>query len=151
MHVGWTFLDTADAAVKALTAYEGMKNIIENTPEEMIEVERQMTSLRSPVYSGLPHSPNPKSGESRLLSGIDRLDLLKARYQQAQEYMDWFRPAWNGLKEDDRYVLKMFFVNAKEPDAVGAVAEHFGVERTSAYTKRKRAIKRLAMLLYGRE
>ena len=148
MHVGWSFLDTTQAAARALTAYSKMEFILEHTAEEMDATRSQMTSACSPSYSDMPHGHDPKAGENRMLRGIDKLDLLADRYRQAEEYMKWFRPAWEQLGDDDQYVLRVFFCGADD-DAVGAVADHFGIERTSAYSKRKRAIKRLAVLLYG--
>ena len=147
MHVGWSFLDTSQAAVRALAAYDRMQFIIDNTAADIEATRQQMSSASSPAYDGLPHEHDPKAGENRMLSGIDKLDLLEARYQNALEHMQWFQPAWERLGDDDKFVLKTFFCG--DGDAVSIVSEHFCIERTSAYSRRKRAVKRLAALLYG--
>ena len=149
MHISWNFLDKRKAAIEAIEARPSMEFIIEHTPEDIQNVRNRMSLTTSPTYSGIPGSHNPKSGEDRMLSGIDEIDLLQERYRQACEYQDWFYPAWLQLSEDDRYVLEVFFLS-DEKDAVGSVSEHFCIERSSAYVKRKRAIERLSTLLYGK-
>ena len=37
------------------------------------------------------------------------LGYLKERYRQAVEYMEWFRPAWEELSDDERFVLDAFY------------------------------------------
>ena len=34
---------------------------------------------------------------------------MKERYRQAVEYMEWFKPAWEQLSDDDRYCLETFY------------------------------------------
>ena len=149
MHISWNFLDKRRAAIEAIEARNTMDFIVKNTSDEIQRVRAGMSSVSSPVYSGLPHACNPKSGEERMLSGIDKIDLLQERYRQACEYQDWFEPAWSQLSEDDKYVLEMFFLS-DEDDIVGNISKHFNIERSSVYVKRRRALERLATLLYGK-
>jgi len=130
-----------------------MQYIIDHTDEEIAIVHERMSALGSPGISDMPKSPsNPQANENRIIKAIDQIDVLKERYRQALEYMDWFQPAWMALSEDERYVLEEFYWGNEESqtDAVYAVAEHFHIERTSAYTRKKRAIQHLALLLYGK-
>ena len=46
----------------------------------------------------------------RLAETLDRIDIYRARYGQAREYMAWFLPAWQLLTDDDRFVLEAFFL-----------------------------------------
>ena len=83
---------------------------------------------------------------------IDKIDIQWERYREAQDYMDWFMPAWNSLSEDDRYILDEFYSKDHEygDGTVDAIAEHFNIERASAYRRKNRAVERLAILLYGK-
>ena len=149
MHISWTFIDKYKATVEAVEARPGMHFVVEHTPEEMQKVRSQMTTASSPNYSGMPHVHNPKSGEDRMLAGIDKLNLMEERYNQALEYLEWFEPAWEKLSEDDRYVLEKFFID-DDPDTVEELSEYFHIERSSVYVKRKRAVSKLSALLYGK-
>ena len=87
-----------------------------------------------------------------MIKGIDEIDVLRERLRQAKEYMAWFQPAWDALSDDDQFVLDAFFSGGNEYGAGAAdtVAEHFCIERASAYRKKNRALDNLTTLLYGR-
>ncbi|MGN0322405.1 MAG: hypothetical protein ACI4DZ_04745 [Oliverpabstia sp.] len=77
---------------------------------------------------------------------------MKERYRQALEYMEWFKPAWDALSEDERFVLEVFYTGDEDfgSGVVYTVCQHFGIERSSAYNKKNRAVQHLALLLYGK-
>ena len=149
--IAWTYLDKKAAAVEALKDYSAMEFIILNTEDVETEIRECMTSVRSSAPTGMPHNPNPKSSEARLVKQIDEIDVLKERYRSAIEYMEWFKPAWDELSEDDRYLLREFYgAEERQTDAVGNICDHFNIERTSAYNRKNRALTRLSILLYGK-
>ena len=151
MHISWSFLDKRNATKEAVSAYNSMKFIVNHTGEEIKEVRQRMGGATSPTLDGLPHNHNPQNRENSLLAGIDEIDILKERYRQALEYMDWFKPAWEQLSEDERYVLDVFYMNGEESgDGIELIMQHFNIERRSAYNRKNRSLARLAVLLYGK-
>ena len=153
MNIIWHYLDKRSAAINALKDYTSMQYILEHTDEEIRIVRDRILSVGSPALSDLPKGPhNPQSGESHMVAAIDEIDVLKERYRQAVEYMDWVKPAWLALSEDERYILQTFYRNEEErqTDAVYDICDHFGIERSSAYNKKNRAVQHLALLLYGK-
>ena len=152
MNIVWQYLDKRAAAINALKDYSSMKYIIEHTDEDIANLNEEMTSPASPVLNGMPSNNDPKAGEKRLIACINEIDVLKERYRQALEYMDWFQPAWDALTEDEQYVLKEFYLDdeQKQIDAVYNICDRFNIERSSAYNKKNRALQHLALLLYGK-
>ncbi len=150
MHISWSFLDKQKATISAIQAYPSMDFIIRHTDEDILVVRTKMEGVGSPNLDGLPHAHNPKAAEDRMVNCIEEIDTLKERYRQAVEYMNWFKPAWDQLAEDDRYVLETFFMGDDENGAGDEIADHFQIERASAYRKRRRAVERLTSLLYGK-
>ena len=153
MNIIWHYLDKRSAAINALKDYGSMQYIIDHTDEEIDTVHDRMSSVGSPALSDMPKGPyNPQANENRIIAAIDEIDVLKERYRQAVEYMDWFKPAWMALSEDERYVLQTFYWNEDErqTDAVYDICDHFSIERSSAYNKKNRAVQHLALLLYGK-
>lgn len=152
MNIVWQYLDKRAAAINALKDYSSMKYIIEHTDEDIATLNEEMSSTASPVLNGMPSTHDPKAGEKRLIACINEIDVLKERYRQALEYMDWFQPAWDALTEDEQYVLKEFYLDdeLKQIDAVYNICDHFNIERSSAYNKKNRALQHLALLLYGK-
>ena len=150
MHISWSFLDKRKATISAIESFPSMDFIIRHTDEDILVVRTKMEGVGSPNLDGLPHAHNPQAAEDRMVNCIEEIDTLKERYRQAVEYMSWFKPAWDQLAEDDRYVLEAFFMGGDENGAGDEVADHFQIERASAYRKRSRAVDRLTSLLYGK-
>lgn len=152
MNIVWQYLDKRAAAINALKDYSSMKYIIEHTDEDIAILNEEMSSPASSVINDMPSTHDPKAGEKRLIACINEIDVLKERYRQALEYMDWFQPAWDALTEDEQYVLKEFYLDdeQKQIDAVYNICDHFNIERSSAYNKKNRALQHLALLLYGK-
>ena len=151
MSIIWKYLDKRSAAVDALKDYGSMKFIIEHTDDEIKSAYEKISGVRSPQFDGMPHSHNPQAGEDRIIKGIEEIDVLKERYRQAAEYMAWFVPAWNELSEDERYVLETFYSDAdSQTNVIYDICDHFGIERSSAYNRKNRALGKLVTLLYGK-
>jgi len=152
MNVIWMYLNKKDAAVNALKDYGKMKHIIDHTDEEIQRVYSRIAGVGSPAIEKMPSANNPQAGEDRMIKGIEEIDVLRERLRQAKEYMAWFQPAWDALSDDDQFVLDAFFSGGNEYGAGAAdtVAEHFCIERASAYRKKNRALDNLTTLLYGR-
>ena len=153
MSIMWKYLDKRSATIAALKDYESMQFIIKNTDNEVAAEREKMSAIRSPGYDGMPHAHNPNAQEDRVLNGIQEIDILKERYRQAMEYMDWFQPAWEQLTDDERYVLDSFYSNENYygSNAAYYIASHFGIEQSSAYKRKNRALDRLTVLLFGRQ
>jgi len=112
----------------------------------------KMIGVGSPNWDGMPKAYNPKAGEDRIVNAIAEIDILKERYRQAVEYMDWFRPAWEQLSDDDRFCLETFYGdgNTYGSNAAYYIAEYLHVEQTTAYKRKNRALDRLTVLLFGK-
>ena len=151
MSIIWKYLDKRSAVVDALKDYSSMKFIIEHTDDEIKAAYEKMGGVSSPQPDGMPHAHNPRAAEDRMVKGIEEIDVLKERYRQAMEYMAWFLPAWEELSEDDRYVLETFYSDSEsQTNAVYDICDQFGIERSSAYNKKNRALGKLVTLLYGK-
>lgn len=149
MHISWSFLDKRKAAINAMEAYDSMDFIIHHSDEEIQRVRDKMVGVGSPNMDGMPHAHNPQAAEERMLKGIEEIDTIKERYRQAVEYMNWYKPAWEQLSDEEQFVLSVFYAQDEKGPAM-RVADHFGIERSSAYNRKNRALDHLTMLLYGK-
>ena len=152
MTIAWTYLDKRRAVEDAIKDYRGMEYIIATHRENEAALREDMADPTSSVLSDMPGAHDPHAGEARLTGNIHEINVLQERYRRAKEYMDWFKPAWETLSEDDRYMLIEFYGNdeVNQTDAIGAICDRFHIERTSAYNKKNRALARLTLLLYGK-
>ena len=151
MHISWSFLNKREATKEAVRAYNSMKFVVAHGEEEIKEVRSRMGGATTPALDGMPRTHNPQSHENSLLAGIAEIDVLKERYRQALEYMEWFMPALEQLSEDERYVLDVFYMNGEEDGGrIDHIMEHFKIMRKTAYNRASRSLNHLAMLLYGK-
>ena len=152
MHVMTKCLDTRKAAISALEDYPLMEQAAsQDTQAEANQLREDLASPTSPKITGMPRSRDPHAGERRIAATLDKIDLLAARKQEAQDYLDWFLPAWGSIAEDDRFVLENFFLGeGNQDERVQMIGDHFYIQRDSVYRRKNRALDRLAVALYGR-
>ena len=152
MSIMWKYLDKRSATIAAIKDYDAMQFIINNTDDEIKRTYEKMSSVGSPNYDGMPKAYHPQAAEDRIIKNIDEIDILKERYRQAVEYMDWFRPAWRQLTDDERYCLETFYgdENAYGSSAAYYIAEYLRIEQPTAYKRKNRALERLTVLLFGK-
>jgi len=152
MTIAWIYLDKKSAAVEALKDYASMEYIINHHAERLEDVEEDMVSVQSASITELSKQRNPHAGETWIAYSLDEIDVLKERYRQALEYMEWFRPAWVQLDEDERFILTEFFLreDISKAEAIGNVGEKLLIERTHVYRRKDKSLNHLALLLYGK-
>lgn len=151
MSIIWKYFDKRNGTIQAIKDYQSMKFILETTDQRIKDVYDRMSGVSSPLIDGMPKAENLKASEDRIVKGISDIDILKERYDQAQEYMKWFEPAWQELSEDERYVLETFYSTSEsQTGSVYDICERFNIERSSAYNKKNRAVTHLAVLLFGK-
>ena len=153
MSIIWKYLDKRAATIDAIRDYSSMEFIIANTDEKIRDEHEHMTGISSPMYSDMPSGGhNDTAGEDRIIDGIEKIDVLKERYRQAIEYMEWFQPSWDKLSEDEKYLLETFYDDGNDVTGnVYEICEHFKIERSSAYNKKNKALNHLQTMLFGKE
>ena len=152
MSIMWKYLDKRSATIAAIKDFGSMQFIIDSTADSIKAEREKMIGLSSPGWDGMPHGTNPGAGEDRILDGLEEIDILKERYRQAVEYMDWFRPAWEQLTDEERYCLETFYRDSSSYGSSAAyyIAEYLNIEQPTAYKRKNRALDRLTVLLFGK-
>ncbi len=153
MSIIWKYLDKRSATIAALKDYDSMQFIIKSTEKEIERANEKLGSVGGLKLNEIPSTThNPKAGEERILSVIDQINVLQERYQQAQEYMRWFQPAWTQLLDEEQYILKTFYSesNGYGCNAVYVIADKLNIEQPTVYKRKNRALSRLTVLLFGK-
>ena len=129
MSIMWKYLDKRSATIAAIKDYDAMQFILSSTGDEIKRTYEKMTGIGSPNYDGMPKAcnpqANPQAAEDRIIKNIDEIDIIKERYRQAVEYMDWFKPAWEELTDEERYCLETFY---GDNNAYGSSAAYYIAE-----------------------
>jgi len=145
-------LNKCAAAVDALKDYNSMKHILLSYSIDATEIQEHLTFIHTPMPSwSAPGSINPHGTDGSIARSLDLADFVEDRYHQALEYMAWFQPAWDALSGDERFILSEFFMsNIKKTEVIAKMSERLNLERAQIYRQREKAIRRLALLLYGK-
>ena len=124
MQIAWNYLDKRGASIAALSDYKTVRDIIRITPNKI----------------------------RRLPEDTDNgINILRMRYNDAIEFLDWFQPAWNTLSKDEQDVLLTFYDSTDDDDPISKICDEFQIESSSAYNKKNRALAKLTALLYGKK
>ena len=152
MSIMWKYLDKRSATIAAIKDFTNMRFIINTTDDEIKLAYDKMSGTAGTRYDDMPRVHDPKAVEKRMLNGIEEIDILKERYRQAMEYMEWFKPAWAELSDEDKYILESFFggENSYGCNAAYYVADYLNIEPSTAYKRKSRALERLTVLLFGK-
>jgi len=152
MAIPWIYLNKRAATISALKDFNSMQRIIDTYQDDAEEVQAFLTGTNAATPVRLKKNTNPKATESKIAATLDLAEVIENRYQQAVEYMLWFRPAWEGLSVENRYLLTEFFLreDSSQTDTLQRVTDHLGFERTAIYNRRDQAISKLSRLLYGK-
>jgi hypothetical protein len=148
--IAWRYLDKKTATITALKDFENMTCIIQLTPDEIKAAEGDMTSPGCSSIDGLPYVRNLLSQEDRVVNSLSRMSVLNQRYIQAVEFMNWFKPAWDTLCEEEQIVLSDFYLVAgSKADLVEGLSERLQCGRSDVYRRKDKAVEQLSVLLFG--
>ena len=150
MNVAWMYLDKKAAAIKAIKDFYCMEQIIRNYESSIEEARTRMTTHGSSVITTKKPSGAESPAETRIAESIDDIDVIKDRYRHALEFLSWFRPAWDALSDNERFILMSLFQSTSSRNAaLYSICNKQFVTRATAYRLKDAALGRLALLLYG--
>ena len=151
-NIMWNYLDKREATVAALKDYNDMQFIINDYQNQVHKIKEKMLHLQSPKLGSIPNGTgNDNATETRLISGITKLDKVNERYQVARDYFDWFEPAWQQLTDEERFVLDSCYriPNQSLNHGLTVLMDKYFIAKTTAYNKKNKALEHLTLLLYG--
>ena len=148
--IAMSYVDKRYAAKGALRDYQTMLRVMDITPDDIKAAYEDATAPRMPALSHAPAVRDPLAGELKLAAAIDDMDMMRERYRGAVEFIAWFEPAWKALSEQERVILREFYMSGSfKSGATERLQEHLGCSLKHVERLRGRALSRLALLLYG--
>lgn len=131
-----------------LSQYRAMAYIVNHTREDLLLSERRAADLRSPRLDGVTRARDIHKSEIRILDEYYNREKLIERYKMAKYYMDAITPILDNLPESDRKMIEIFYINEDdggERSKIEIICEKFSLERTAAYKRVERALRRFAL------
>ena len=135
-------------ATEKLQRYLQMQQAARNIPEEIQTLENAIYAIRSARTDGTATRGGGNKREEMLLNNIVKRQELSNALEQTNRWLATFERAMRTLSKEERLVLHRMFI-LPETGCVQRLCEELGVEQSTVYRKRDKALERFTRSLYG--
>lgn len=135
-------------AKEKLRRYDAMKAATINIPAEIARLEHEYTALRSAAVAGTPIHGGASAREDAIINNIVERQELAATLQNATAWIQITDRAMKSLRKEERLILHRLYIYP-EKGAVERLSKELGVEYSSIYRRRDKALRTLTIALYG--
>ena len=137
-------------AVEKLRKYDAMCRSLQNIPLEVKRLEVDARAIRGARTDGAPVKGGGSRREDALLNNIAHRQELSWALEQAKFWVEITRRGLETLTPEEKLVLRRFYLSP-ERGSVERLCMELGVEQSSVYRKRDKALHKFALALYGTE
>ncbi len=135
-------------AMEKLQRYDAMRQAIVNIPEEIDRLEEEACGIRSARTDGTPVKGGGSGRENALINNMALRQELAWSLEQAKSWVRITDRALGALTAEEKLVLHRMYI-CPERGAVNRLCGELGVEQSSVYRKRDKALYRFTVALYG--
>lgn len=140
----YDYLDLEQATKRILRGWNDRVWAQEHNAEKIEVIRARLTKTTQSVGSA-PVKGGTSAKEEQWVNGISAIDELEKEIRRADETQREVERCWDRLTEDERFVLREVFVDGT---GIESVKNHFHVEKSEAYSRVKKALKRFSKLLF---
>lgn len=135
-------------AIDRLSRYNAMNQAVENIPKELTRLEKAVQGLRGVQPEKMAVTCNPGPRDDALIGNIIKRQELAEAYENARVWVDTTNCALDILPREERTILETMYISPQK-GAVSMLCEALGMEQSSVYRKRDKALYQFTMALYG--
>lgn len=135
-------------AMEKLRRYDAMRAASCNLPKE---IQRLRIAARATKGASTDVTPVKGSGNRReemLMDNLVHQQELQWTLDQTKCWLDVTERALRSLTKEEKLILQRLYI-CPEKGAVERLCEELGLEQSSIYRRRDRALQRFAIALYG--
>ena len=135
-------------AKQDLIEYPSLLQALDNIPEQIAELDTQITSLRGTQYDKTPVQGGMSGNESRLIDYIDRKERLKINFVVASERVARIGKGLSALNDKEQKVIDRLIIH-KAYRNIDRICEELGYEKTQIYRIQEAALKKFTLAMFG--
>lgn len=135
-------------AMEKLRRYDAMRQAILNIPEEIERLKLDAQSIRSARTDATPVQGGGNRREEALLNNFVHRQELALSLEQAKIWLKTTDRAMTTLTPEEKLILHRLYIYP-ERGALDRLCGELGVEQSSIYRRRDRALYRFTVALYG--
>ena len=137
-------------AVGKLRRYDAMQRSMVNIPQEICRLREESTALKSGLAVCPTGSRDVRRREDVLLDNLVTRQQLQWSLTQAQNWTQTVNRALASLDPEERLILQQLYV-LPQAGALERLSEKLGIEKSSMYRRRDKALQKFTLSLYGEE
>ena len=137
-----------DEAMEKLRNYDAMRQSLTIIPEELQRLEQEASDLRSVQFDRPVVKSNGNRKETALINNLVQRQELARNFQQAQFLVRNTDLALGVLNPEEKLVLHRLYIYP-EKGALDRLCGELGVEQSSIYRKRDKALHHFTLAYYG--
>lgn len=137
-----------EEATEKLRKYDAMRTATENIPQELQRLELSARAIRASGVDSPKVCSSRNRREEQLLNNIVHRQELRWALENAKSWVKTTDHALSALSPEDRLVLSRLYVYP-EKGAIDRLCQDLGVEQSSIYRRRDRALRNFTTALYG--
>ncbi len=137
-------------AKEKLQRYDAMRLATINIPEEIQRLEIDAKSIRSARSDGTAVSGGGNKREEAMLNNIIHRQELAWTLQQAQSWLKTTDRALMALSNEEKLILHRLYIYP-ERGAIERLSSELGMDASSVYRRRDRALRHFTLAYYGIE
>lgn len=144
----WCGVNWKQEATEKLRKYDAMRMAVQNIPQEIRRLQIAAGALKSMQADGAPGGGNLRGKEDQIINNLAHRQELAWNLEQAKCWLEVTDRAMHCLLPEEKQILHRLYV---QPDksAMEQLCRELGVEQSSVYRRRDRALERFAVALYG--
>jgi hypothetical protein len=136
-------------AVEKLRRYDAMCRARENLPLELRRLEQEYTAIGAGMTDRIgTGSGNVRSREDWMLNNVMARQQLTWSLDQARSWTDLVERALSALSSNEQLILRRLYI-LPQSGALDQLCEELGMERSSVYRHRDKALSKYTLSLYG--
>ena len=136
-------------SMEKLRKYDAMRQAAHNLPEEIDRLEQEAFGIRGARMDGTPVKGGGNGRENAMLNNLAQRQELTWALHQAQSWLRITERALGALAPDEKLILHRLYI-CPERGAVSRLCGELGLEQSSVYRKRDKALYRFTVALYGK-
>lgn len=135
-------------AMDRLRQYDAVRLALRNIPQEIQRLEAASTAIAGARTDGCAILSGGSRREEAVLDNLMSRQELQWQLEQTQSWLSCMDRALSFLTGEEKLVLQRFYIHP-EKGSVERLCSELGVESSSVYRKRDKALRRFATALYG--
>ena len=135
-------------AMEKLRRYDAMRAASCNIPKELRRLQIAACATKGASTDATPVKNGGNRREELLMDNLVQRQELQWTLDQTKCWLDVTERALKALTREERLILQRLYI-CPEKGAVERLCEELGLEQSSVYRRRDRALQRFAIALYG--